>query len=743
MVHKSGSRPVEEQFQMVADRLDKKTARIGTNKIVCQCPGHKGKGNTSLKIDIENGKLLFKCFSGCKAIDILKAIGLDWQIFYGVEKRQVEWIPNPFEGSPTPTGTGSVFYYWDETGENQLVKVEKKVRPDGSKDFPTSTKTPGGWVSGTSELKRKVPPYLFHQIGKDKDQPIVWVEGEKDVHTAIEKLGVLATTTIGGSGGISRTDPDLVKEMVRGREIILIPDRDKAGDSYGSKVSDLVSDSCGELVVLELPETVNGKPVKDLTDAVAAGWSFEDLRDAVSDEKLAALTIEAALVNPVRQMESFPLEAFPPEIAEFIQGSAETLMVNPAAVASMVMGVVAGSIGAKRELQVHRGWFHPACLWMVVAMDSGQAKSAVLNLVTRPIREVHKERIREYGRLYAEYQAALEVLEKGEPKPPIPPPLRQLVVGDTTIEAVGMILKNNPDGAILIRDELSSWVLSFDRYSSSSDRSKWLSLNDGTEETINRQKYGVPILLEKPLVSLAGCVQPAVASRLFTSDEWADGFVPRLHICCPPKIRRIIKMPSGPIPHEDTYAAAIRWLIDGIPRTNPFTQLEETTISIGATPEAWRLFKAFGDEAYGKAFEGRSTESSVLSKIVNLQARWSLCHHLLKAAIHQDKNATYNPVEADSMAAGDLVARWFEGEAKRVFGLMVHTAADHRDEEIFRYIESCEHGTTPKELRQKFRKRFPNCKDSTEFLEDYLGSKLEKRWIKLSRKKSERFFLKV
>jgi hypothetical protein len=57
-------------------KLGKVKSRGRDSWIAC-CPAHDDK-SPSLKIDIKNGKILIKCWSGCSVEDILGAVGLEF-----------------------------------------------------------------------------------------------------------------------------------------------------------------------------------------------------------------------------------------------------------------------------------------------------------------------------------------------------------------------------------------------------------------------------------------------------------------------------------------------------------------------------------------------------------------------------------------------------------------------------------------------------------------------------------------
>ena len=50
----------------------------------------------------------------------------------------------------------------------------------------------------------------------------------------------------------------------------------------------------------------------------------------------------------------------------------------------------------------------------------------------------------------------------------------QFVVGDTTIESIVDVVKGNPRGVVLWRDELTGWLMNVARYGGGNDRPFWL-----------------------------------------------------------------------------------------------------------------------------------------------------------------------------------------------------------------------------------------------------------------------------
>ena len=71
--------------------------------------------------------------------------------------------------------------------------------------------------------------------------------------------------------------------------------------------------------------------------------------------------------------------------------------------------------------------------------------------------------------------------DPGETPPSSPPMLPQLYTTDATLEALIQLLHHHPRGLLLVRDELTAWVLGMNmfRAGKGNDRQHWLSLWNG------------------------------------------------------------------------------------------------------------------------------------------------------------------------------------------------------------------------------------------------------------------------
>lgn len=179
---------------------------------------------------------------------------------------------------PTPPKAGppnQQYIYRSKAGEPVLV-VNRYDRADGGKFFLPYDIHQKEWrVPKNREL------YNFDLIsGASAEEPIIVVEGEKCAD-ALTGIGILATTTLGGSKAANKTD---LSPLV-GRKVFIWPDLDVPGIEYAKDVEAIInckSDGAARIVLIShdrirtyVSETMKSQCTKgwDAADAVEAGWT--------------------------------------------------------------------------------------------------------------------------------------------------------------------------------------------------------------------------------------------------------------------------------------------------------------------------------------------------------------------------------------------------------------------------------------------------------------------------------------
>ena len=210
-------------------------------------------------------------------------------------------------------------------------------------------------------------------------------------------------------------------------------------------------------------------------------------------------------------------QLLPETLRPWVLDVAERLQVPadyPAA-ASIVM--LAGALGRRasiRPLRQDHWTVHPN-LWGAIVGRSGIMKSPVLRAAMGPLRRrqslamtVYESEKDAYQRQLQQYAARKRnrlTTATWDGETPVPPMCTRYLVNEATIEKLHLILQENPQGVLYLRDELSGWMAQLDRRGRERDRAFFLETWDGDSEfTFDRVGRGT-VSMPRPMRRWPGC----------------------------------------------------------------------------------------------------------------------------------------------------------------------------------------------------------------------------------------------
>ena len=256
--------------------------------------------------------------------------------------------------------------------------------------------------------------------------------------------------------------------------------------------------------------------------------------------------------------DSFPPDLapgiLPPALDRFVTDEAERKGVERGAVAVGALVACAAAIPSSFEVQVKQfdtGHKDRSILWGALVGPPAARKTPVLNEAIRPLMEIEKDWVKEDEPKRRTYAAAYEIWKKADPRTRGPEPKRprkrRKIVNDTTVEALGPILSDNPDGVLSCNDELASWLGSMDAYkpgkAASKDQPFWLGAKQGNYYTVDRVTRD-PIRVARAAVHVLGGIQPDVM-RKYAPDLSGNGLLQRfLLVNMGPSKRAIDRAPD-------------------------------------------------------------------------------------------------------------------------------------------------------------------------------------------------------
>ncbi|HET6203596.1 MAG TPA: YfjI family protein [Planctomycetota bacterium] len=440
----------------------------------------------------------------------------------------------------------------------------------------------------------------------------------------------------------------------------------------------------------------------------------------------------------LRDRAPFPLAALPPTVRRYVEEAAAAVGCEPSMIALPALVSLASAIGNTRRVRLKVGWEEPAVLWGAIVGESGTLKSPALDAALGPIQSREARVARTHEALLSKYAADSDryardrirwLKSKGDgdpPEKPRPPALPRHIVSDTTIEALATRLQENPRGLLLARDELSGWLRSFDAYrpgNRGGDAARWLEMHRAGILVVDRKTDERRMVrVARAAMSIVGTIQPDVLRRALGPEHFEDGLAARLLLTMPPaRRRRWTEEEVSPATAEAVERVFDR-LLDLRCATDP--DGEPVPLDLPLTPEAMPVWIAFMNE-HGTEGEGLvGASAAAWAKAEGYAARLALVIHLARWAAADDPPAPPDAVDAESLAAGVRLARWFADEAERVYVVLGESSADRDRRRLAEWIASRGGRVTVRDLSRGPRAYRGDEERAERALADLVGSGL-------------------
>lgn len=700
------------------------------NNYMCHCPctnNHKnGDKHPSLHLEQKDGKILVHCHRGCSHEEVILALKER-----GLWKRNTERQPE------------AVYKYVDEY--SQLVF--EKVRYPG-KEFRLRRKSVDQkYIWNLNGIEKK-PLFRLPKILEaiKKGTPIIFTEGEKDVQT-FERLGYTAFTNFDGAGD-SKWKAHY-SEYLRDADLILAGDNDVAGLKFQSDIALAVQKTTHSLRQIFIPEQFNGKPTKDISDLFGAGATKDEIAKLVAnaeDLKLKALVPEVSIqstdwpeIIPLKDdllpVEALPEAILPSPFRDYLLDVAKR-MSCPIEFPAIAMMVMAGSVIGTRctiSPKQHDNWQVYPNIWGAVVSPPGAMKSAALNSGLLPLNKLENIASENYERIQGEQEGkrraheiqikALEgklkqAIEKnnlldveslqqelehlGSFKGVSP---KRYLTQDSSIEKVSEILRDNPTGILIYRDELVGLFKTWDQKGHENDRTFYLEAwNGGGTYTVDRISRGTVSVKNLCLSVLGGIQADKLSSYLYSTirGNQNDGLIQRFQLIVYPDSKTYAWVDEAPDHFAQDRAFSCIQKLEAL----DFTQLgarkdfDEQTPYFRFDKDAQELFIEWIERHENKIkLEEEPVIKEHLTKYRKLMPALALIIHILELV---DGKPT-SQIPTDCVLQADGWCGFLEQHARRIYGLILNGRSPAL--ELYKKIKSGKL-TNPFRIRDVYRKEW-------------------------------------
>ena len=490
------------------------------------------------------------------------------------------------------------WYYRDTSGEPYALVTRHDITD--KKWYHQYQVTDGQWTEGTPT---PLPIFGLHLLQNHNSKENIYIfEGERCAEAA-HHLGLTALTSMMGAHNAEKADWTALARYREHQNFILVPDNDEPGRTYMKSVYGEICRVLPEAVVkvcsLDLqdkgddlidwlqsqstcPSDWDGFKPFDASASIHLKNAFLKIVDsgAIPAEKFFCEVEKPTFIGPfepikdnVFPVKKCPITGFPDVIQLWIKTRAEQMQVPIDYLAAPLLVYTGSIIGKKRGIKVRPGtdWIEFPNLWGMVIGRPSLMKSPAMQAMQKPLTHLinqanlrHDDAHDQHVRLHDKWKilkkaqedqfkkeiekklknsSSLTMHQIGEmniEQEPQAPVLKRYRTDDATIEKLGELLIENPQGILLFRDELAGFLYSFEKQGRENDRQffmeGWSGKDDFHVDRIARGSLYIPSLC----ISILGSIQPGPLMRYTQASikggAGDDGFIQRFQIMVWPEI---------------------------------------------------------------------------------------------------------------------------------------------------------------------------------------------------------------
>ncbi|KJY38137.1 DNA primase [Streptomyces sp. NRRL S-495] len=396
-----------------------------------------------------------------------------------------------------------------------------------------------------------------------------------------------------------------------------------------------------------------------------------------------------------RALPAFPVDALPGWLGAMVKAVAEETQTPADLAGCLALASLAAAAGGRVVVRIRGRWHEPVNIYTAVALPPGNRKSAVFDLMTRPLMDVEKQlcaasAIRRTeaettqrllkaaaeraatkaanaepdDRAKATAKATAEAVALAQEAEAVTVPAEtQLIADDATQASLATLLAEQGGRIAIMSPEGGVFDIIAGLYSGPPDMTIFLKGHAGDRVRVNRQ--GRPSQhVERPAVTMGLAIQPEVLEAI-AKVKGADGrgLLARYLYSVPVSLVGSRNVEPDPISDEvvDTYGRHL------VALTTELADWTDPAI-IQLTPEADAVMLA-----YQKVTESRLGKGGTLAPIIKWAAKRDGAVARIAALLHLAAHPTDGwrlPIAATTMADACRIGDYFTIHALHVFDAM-------------------------------------------------------------------------
>lgn len=372
-------------------------------------------------------------------------------------------------------------------------------------------------VSSIARQKQKKEPVKII-IGEGELDALSWEVAGCDFATSVSQgAPTPQSTTVEKKIACIYNDLDILKEA----DIIYLScDKDPAGERLQKELIKIFQ----QLTTVMILDNGNFKDANE----VLINEGVKSLHN-IYNEATEAPQIKMELPEFEEKPEAvrFPVEAFPEFVIELMNHLGDVKNYENSFMGISLLGVI-GTVAGARVCFDSGQYINRALIMGTMVAPPSVNKSAPMRDFIKPLDLINNKLRKQYNQDLEEFEINEELPKNSSIKDNnLKKPLqKQIVYGNTTVEAVHGMHTNNKDGLLCKADELRTWFDSLGQYKSGGkggDIGLYLENFNGSDYVINR--VGRSLYIELLHINIIGGIQPDKLASFPTDNGFLQRFI--------------------------------------------------------------------------------------------------------------------------------------------------------------------------------------------------------------------------
>lgn len=396
----------------------------------------------------------------------------------------------------------------------------------------------------------------------------------------------------------------------------------------------------------------------------------------------------------------FDYTMLPHSFFDFVNDVAERMQCPPDFPGVAIMVALAAVVGKKIGIRPkrHDDWLVVPNLWGAIIGRPGVMKTPTIQEALQFLRRLEQESKKEHEEAIKAYEIQKVVaLEENKQRAsavslaikngrnaeeaareiavssPIEPTRKRKIVNDATVEKLGDLLNQNPNGLLVYRDELSGLLENLDREGQEGARAFYLECWDGKSNfTVDRMSRGT-LEIGSALLSVFGGIQPGALTNVLRGAVQGggrdDGLMQRFQLAVYPDVpsdwRNVDRFPDS---------VAKRRVWETFQRLDAITAVDVSADLDGPIP--FLRFEADAQNVYDEwrsVWEPRVRSGNEHPAVESHFAKYRSLVPTLALLIHLADEGR-GPVTAGAIQKALAWATYLESHARRIYSVVVDPA---------------------------------------------------------------------